>query len=356
MGPETSALLNSAREHFRHNRHSAAEGELRAILSQEPSNIYALLLLAGIHFRTGQFSEASAALNLVFQADPNQKDAIGLMALIRKAQGDFVGAAGLFERLINLGQAGPDIYSQLGSCWLEAGEAVPAGVAFKRAVELDRGNARNYYNLGLALKMAGKKLETFATFKRAIQLDPDFHDSYVQLWEQMRQLVFWNQGLPLLEQGLARHPESTQMKVMLAITYGNVGQPERAEELFKSALAADGLAGPPYAHWLQEAGRFEESIPVLQESIRRKPLQGQAYYNLAIAKCFEVDGKSLVELVAPLLTEESIDREERMFLYYALAKNYDQSKDYEQAMANYDLANNAAFEVFDCEANNASSG
>ncbi len=311
--------------------------------------------MAGIDFRRGSYTESIQCLDAVLGIDPDQAEAVGLLALIYKARGDYVSAANQFDRLTKLGQANAETYTELGSCWLSAGDAKLAGAAFMRAIELDRNTAKHYYNLGLALNMAGKSFETYATFKRAIQLDPDYHDSYVQLWEQMRQLVFWTEGLPLLEQGLSRHPQSTQLQVMLAVAYGSVGARDKAEELFKSAIALDPKAGPSYAHWLQENGRFEESVPLLKAAIRRNHKQGQAYYNLATANCFDMDGSQLVDLIHPLLTDASVEQEDRMFLYYALAKSYDRVKDYEQAMANYDLANETAFEVFGCKVTNETS-
>jgi tetratricopeptide (TPR) repeat protein len=355
MSPDTSALLISARDHYRQNRLVEAQAQVRIVLQDDPANLPALLLMAGIDFRRGSYTESIQCLDAVLGIDPDQAEAVGLLALIYKARGDYVSAANQFDRLTKLGQANAETYTELGSCWLSAGDAKLAGAAFMRAIELDRNTAKHYYNLGLALNMAGKSFETYATFKRAIQLDPDYHDSYVQLWEQMRQLVFWTEGLPLLEQGLSRHPQSTQLQVMLAVAYGSVGARDKAEELFKSAIALDPKAGPSYAHWLQENGRFEESVPLLKAAIRRNHKQGQAYYNLATANCFDMDGSQLVDLIHPLLTDASVEQEDRMFLYYALAKSYDRVKDYEQAMANYDLANETAFEVFGCKVTNETS-
>ena len=349
MAPNTFARLAGAHAHFKQNRFPAAESEVRAILSEEPGNLAAQTLLGAIYFKMGRLVQAEQLLDAVHQTEPSQLDAIGLLGIIRKAKGDLPGAITLYQRLISLGHETADVYNQLGACWLEMGDAVAAGGAFKRAIELDRNAPHSYYNLGMALKLAGNSFETFSTFKRAVELDPNFLDNYVQLWQQMRQLLNWSEGLPILENGLRRHPDSTQLMVMLASTYGKVGRADKAEELFKLAARKHPSAGPPYAHWLQEEGRFEDSVPVLKEAIRLVPIQGQAYYNLAIAKCFEIDYRSLIDLIPPLLENQAIGMEGHMFLYYALAKNYDQEKKYELAMRNYDSANRLAFQLFNSQ-------
>ncbi|HEY3782646.1 MAG TPA: sulfotransferase [Fimbriimonadaceae bacterium] len=346
MGPNILAQLNLARDDFRNNRLEEAEEKLRQTLSLDPNNPYALTLLAGIRFRSQRSDEAAEIAEGVIRANGTHLDAVGLLAVIRKGQGRFKEAGDLFQNLVSLGQESVDLLTQLGLCRMESGDYIDAGIAFKRVVELDRNRAESYYNLGRALKMAGSSFETFATFKRAIQLNPQNHDSYVQLWEAMRLLLNWEEGLPLMEQGLRLNPDSPIMKVMLAVTFGKVGRKEEAERLFKAAAWADFNSALPYAHFLQEEGRFDESIPILEAAIKLSPIQGQAYFNLAMAKHYEYGGDSFNEILPKLVEEESLDTEQRMYLHYALAKSLDQAKNFEQAMKQYDLANAKAYSLY----------
>ena len=136
---------------------------------------------------------------------------------------------------------------------------------------------------------------------------------------------------------------------MVASTYGKVGRLKEAEALFKKASKIDAASSPPYAHWLQEEGRFKESVPLLTDSIRAQPIQGQAYYNLATAKCFEWDGETLIDRIPPLLKNDAIGIEGRMFLHYALAKSYEQNRNFELAMLSYDSANDHAYRAYNAK-------
>lgn len=338
--------LLAAQAFARQGRLAEAVGEARAALAEDPGSLPAGLLLAALLFRTGRLADAARPLVAILERQSEQPEALGLLAAIRKAQGDLTGAIELYQSLIRIGRGDADVYNGLGACWLELEDAIAAGNAFKRAIELDRTIAHSYYNLGMALSRAGRSFETFATFRRGIELAPSFHDGYVQLWQQARELLNWKEALPILESGLRRHPDSVQMRVMLAATYGKVGRTAEAETMYREARTMDPAAGPPYAHWLNEEGRFDEAAPILEEAIRANPIQGLPYYGLTVARRFEVAGTPLVDLALPLVGHKDLAAEEQMYLRYALAKAYEGAKDYERAMRHYDAANHLAYGLY----------
>ncbi len=349
MSSTLSTHLLAAQQLLRANQIQAAELQLRQALKLDPQNSSALSMLGVVLLKSGRLDEAESILREVHEKHPQAAEPMGLLAVICLAKSDPNGAASMFRLMIASGHESADVQNQLGSCYLQLGDYVSASSAFKRAIEMDRNAAHSYFNLGMALKSAGSSFETFTTFQRSIELNPNFVDAYVELWHQMRLQLNWREGLPILEEGLARHPQSVQLQLALASTYGKVGQADQASRLFQKAMSSDPAAATLYAHWLQEEGQFEPSIPVLKESIRRKPLQGQAYYNLTIAKCFELDNRSLIEEAKPLLENASINLDEKMFLQYALAKSFEQRKDFESAMHHYDQANSIAYQLFNSE-------
>lgn len=323
-----------------------AEQALHELIQSNPADPAPAVMLASLLLRSNRAQEADAALSRI---EFPVMESCALHGVVKQMQGDFAGAAARFKQAIELGGSTPDLYNQLGACHLALDDPVAAGAAFKRAVELDRTQAHSFYNLGVALSKAGNSYETFATFTRAIDLKPDFFEAYVQLWQQMRRLLLWTDGLPLLEQGLRMFPKSAYMMTMLGMTVGKLGQKDRAAQLFEAAVKLDPSSGPPYAHWLQEEGYFEASIPILETALKDKPLQGQGYYNLAIAKCFQFEGKPLTEITQALRSHSEISRDEQMFLEYASAKTYESQKDYAKAMHHYDEANRIAYELFNAK-------
>lgn len=338
--------IAAAQEHLRRNHLGPAEAEVRALLTRDPNNVQGRTLLGVIFLKSGRLSEAKLLLQATHESDPTFLEPIGLLAVIHRSENDPAGALKLFLEMVRLGHETADVTNQIGACFLAMDDAIAAANAFKRAIELDRNAAHSYFNLGIALDRAGKSYETFVTFRRSLELNPNSIETYVQIWAQMRRLLNWSEGLPLLEGGLIRHPNSTQIQVILASAYGKVGQPEKAEKLFQRAISHDPSVVPSYAHWLQEEGRFEESVPVLIQAIRQNPIQGQAYYNLTVAKRTDIDGEPLVEVLPRIENHPNLGNDERMFLHYALAKSHEQDKNFEQAIRQFDKANAIAYQLF----------
>jgi tetratricopeptide (TPR) repeat protein len=259
------------------------------------------------------------------------------------AQNKPLEAMPVLEGLLKDGQESAALFNCLGSCLLKLDDPIAAGRAFKRAVDLDRSQAASYYNLGLALKLAGSNFEAFATFQRALQIDPGLLDAYLQLGGQMKHASHLQTGIPILEQGLRLYPSSTDLMKLLASAYGRAGRFDEGEKLFRIAIETDPRVLPSYAHWLQEQGRFEESVPVLRKAVSENPNLGQAYFGLATARSYEAGmlGRVLKALEVPGSSDEN-----QMFLHYAAAKIYDHESDYQAAMSHYDKANALAYELF----------
>ena len=188
-------------------------------------------------------------------------------------------------------------------------------------------------------------MEAFHAFRKAAELEPELLPPYIELFAQAQHLLNWKEALPVLETGLRKHPHSVAMNVALAVTLGKLAMSDRAESVFDHALELGAMAGPPYAHWLQEEGRFDDSRRVLLETVDKDPSLGEAYHGLAVAKCFDIPNGALLDAALHALNENANRPESRMFLLYAVAKAYDDQSDFENAMRFYDLANLAAYEI-----------
>jgi tetratricopeptide (TPR) repeat protein len=352
MELDTNSELGLARRLCQENRLAFAEETLGKVLAREPENGQALTILGMVYARSSRMPAAQNLLETVLLRDPNQVEAICCLAIIRRAQNDFPSAIELFQRAIHLGQGTPETYNHLGVAWLGLPNASAAVDAFYKAIELNPASVQANFNLGMAQKQLGRNLEAFLAFKRTIELNPLFEPAYVQMHQQMHLLLNWRDGLPVLEAGFARMATSSVLAVQLAITYGKLGMTERAEELFQRACSLDPHALPAFANWLQEQGRFPDSIEILKESVRGFPVQGRAYFSLVEARVYDLDGVSLRKLMLPLLAQnQTLVPEEQMFLSYALAKISDREKNYGEAMEFYDRANSLAFGLYNSRVN-----
>jgi tetratricopeptide (TPR) repeat protein len=150
-----------------------------------------------------------------------------------------------------------------------------------------------------------------------------------------------------LEEGYRRIPTSIAIQDALAITYCRTNQKECGEDMFKSLLVQKPGFCHSYSLWLQEEGRFTESIALLNDWLLVEPVQGMAYFCLAEAKAFQFeDGASLIERAQGITDRPKLKAIDKMYLGYALGKAYEKEKEFEKAMRNFDEANDFAFHIF----------
>jgi tetratricopeptide (TPR) repeat protein len=309
------------------------------------------LVLAGvISARGNRLSEAETLLGRALAIDRDRVDALTWLAVVKRAQNDLPAAIRFLERSIHTRGDDPESINLLGICHLALGHAEAAVEWFSRAVTLAPNAAQSHFNLGMALRLQNRIHESAESFIRAVELAPEHAQNYLQAFKQLQQLSRWDDALRFLEEGLKRHPGSTILLEALATAYGRLGRIEEADITFKRAAKADPEVSIGYATWLQEQGRFEESVKALRNSLDLRPRQGAAYRGLAEAREFELDGQRLLDRALKLYEDRQIDEKSRMHLAYAIAKAYDQGGEFEQAMRYFDIANEAAYRAYPASA------
>jgi tetratricopeptide (TPR) repeat protein len=339
-------LFQLAKSQYERGQLPLAEQTARLALEADTTQLEARLLLGIILTKTKRFEAAAQELEQVLNVDENHYSALTWLALTRKSQNAFEEAIRLSKRAIALNDSDVTALNTLGLCQLSMRIPVDAIATFRRVLELDPQSGACYHNLGLALRLNDQTALAIDAFKKAVELAPDRIENYVRLSEVLAVFSAWNDVVVCLKEGLRRHPNSVNLMVTLANAYGSARNAEAAEELFKRARDLDPAASQAYGLWLQEQDRFEDSMDVFAESLRLRPNQGRAYYGLAEAKRFTLDGERLIDRMLKVLEQPNLNTSDRMHLAYALGKAFDQEKNYEQAVRYFDLANEAAFRIF----------
>jgi len=154
-------------------------GVVRQIVEQANQSDVAAVRQAASHAAGGRWSQVAPALAAVPAANP---DAGRLRALARFQSGDYVGAAADFEALFD---ASPN----------------DASLAFV---------------LGWARIGAGRQVAAASAFRSAAYLDPTLVPAHLALAETYVRLNQPALAVQALEAGLARLPQSVELKQMLA--------------------------------------------------------------------------------------------------------------------------------------------
>jgi tetratricopeptide (TPR) repeat protein len=331
-----------ARTYFDAGRSDAAQSILDGLLASQDAAPEVHVLAGVIAAQTGQLDEASSHLERALQVNPNQHDGLIWLANVRKSQREFDRAIALLRRALAIQPNDASVSTLLGICCLSAGEYKLAVESFLKVLKLEPRAAQAYFNLGLALRMQNRNQEALEAFLKALEYDPGRAQNYLQIFKQFQQLSRWSEAIDTLLEGRERHPQSPILAEALAAAYGRLNQPAKAESIYREMAQRDASSAIGYAKWLQEQGRFQDSVEVLESCISRDPLQGAAYRELAEAKAFS----NLLDRAVAAFSSNRVDDKNRMHLAYAIAKSYEFEEQFEEAMQYYDIANDLAYGLY----------
>lgn len=323
-----------------------AEAGLTSYVARHPSSSEGWALLGITRAKARQWEPARIALEGAVGLEPERSETLIWLAVVFRQLFRSEDAVPLLQRALAAKPDDHETLNLLGSCYLQLGQADLAEAAFRKSLDEEPRSASAMQNLGLSLRMQNRGDEALSAFRSAVELDPGQPQNHLQLAKQLQQLSQWEASLQVIEKALRTFPQSHLLKEALALTFGRLNRKEEAEETFKSLATRFPSSANAYAVWLQEEGRFEDSVPVLTDSLKLRPKQGAPYRNLVEAKQSQIDGKPILEKVSELSNDAEVGISDRMHLAYAGAKLYDRKGEYEEAMRWFDRANTLAYQVY----------
>lgn len=325
----------------------AAEEKLKSILMSEPSNPQARVILGIIYAKTRRYPLAIETLESVLQDYPEQFDSLIWLAVVKRAMAAFDGAIELCQKAIKLNSTDPTGHNTLGLCYLSSRRTEYALEAFQQAIKFAPKSAQSYHNLGLTLRLRDDPYEACRAFQKAIDLDPNNEGNYLQLYRQHLLISAFHDTILNLEEGHRRVPSSIAIEDALAMSYCRTNQKDRGEAMFKNLMVKKPGFCHSYSLWLQEEGRFKESVALLNQWLEIEPIQGMAYFCLAEAKAFQFeDGATLIDRAGAVVARPAVKPLDQMYLAYAMGKAYEQATEYKSAMGHFNRANDLAFQFF----------
>jgi tetratricopeptide (TPR) repeat protein len=337
--------LSQAVQAFREGRAAQAESQLRQLVLQAPKHPEVRFSLGLVLGRGGRWAEAEEQFGEVVSAQPNRTEALFWMALTKKHQGRANEAAELCERAVAVDPNNAVLWNELGLCRLTMNQAELAATAFGRALRRDPLKGVYRYNHGLALTRLDLIYKAKEAFEEAIRLEPTRVESYLELARILETLGQRDEAVAMLQRAVKRHPADLQLQTTLAAAHAYRGDSEKAEEIYRRAMEADPAYGHAMGPWMQQEGRFAESVACFETSIRAMPSQGLSYFGLAEAKVFEIDGESIIDRLVPLVDSDELDLKGRVYALYALAKAYERQGDWEMTIRTFDRANESAYRL-----------
>jgi Tfp pilus assembly protein PilF len=230
--------------------------------------------LALAHYRQGNLPFAEQLCGQLLSADPQNSTAWLLLGLIAEAAGKFEPAADYYRRALAIMPDMVEAHVNLGNVQRKTGRLEGAIASYQEALHLNPRYAEAHNNLGNVLRLQGNLGAALASFQRAVQHKPEFagaHDNLGLTWRAMGKL---NEAVASHHQALLIDPHHAEGHHNLAIALAAQGKRDEAMASYRQAIRLKpGLAEAHnnLASLLCQQDRFAEAKAHLQEALRLYP-------------------------------------------------------------------------------------
>ncbi|MFB3903118.1 MAG: tetratricopeptide repeat protein [Acidobacteriota bacterium] len=259
-------------------------------------------------------------------------------------QGQYAKAAAEFEQLVAANAKYEDGWRILGDCYLKLKKYAEATTAFQKALQLDNNQFASNYGLALAYYNSERYRDAIATLARAERLARTPKDQY-QVYRTRGSAYFnlqaFNEAASDLAKANSIQRANYQDSLQLGIAYYNIGKVEEAERYLRQALALNGssveakkyLAQMDYARAISAIERkdFAQAASLLRQHLADHPQDGDAWFNLGLARLFSNDLKGAEGAFLQSIKNEPDNWQAHDRLGYIYEKN----KDYQKALQHY---------------------
>lgn len=193
-------------------------------------------------------------------------------------------------------------------------------------------------NYGLAFLLQDKLDEAYQQLQRSISLKPGHKESLVGLARILKERNLLHEAANLLQDILKKDSQDKNVLVTLASVYIELSKTDEAQEIFEKILKNDpthtgALLG--FANLKIEMGDFKTAESFIHEALNIKEDNMQARFLLAQVKKAKPEDENIAKLNEFLEGPKTLHSHQRIPLYYALGKSYDDIKDFDKAFDFY---------------------
>ncbi|KAI6172414.1 Protein O-GlcNAc transferase [Aphelenchoides besseyi] len=304
---DSTGYLDFAHREYQASNYASAEKHCQTVLTTDPQNINALLLLSSIHFQLKNFDKSMHFSTLATRINPQCAEAFSNIGNVMKQRGDLAGALenyrlavqlkpDFIDGYINLAAAlvaygdleqavtaylnalqyNPELYcvrNDLGNLFKAMGRYEEAKVCYLKAIETQPHFSVAWSNLGCVFNAQNEIWLAIHHFEKAISLDPNFLDALVNLGNVFKEARIFDRAVSAYLRALALNPNHAVLLGQLACVNYEQGKIDQAIETYKRAIQ------------LQE--HFPDAYCNLANAYKEKGLvsEAESAYNRALQQC-----------------------------------------------------------------------
>ncbi len=175
----------------------------------------------------------------------------------------------------------------------------------------------------------------------AVEFEPDNLQVRVDYVQALRKRQKFHKALEQTKVLLKKAPENLQFRSLHAIECMQSGDYASAIDEFDSILEKlpnDPLTLTSKGHALKTSGQYQLAVESFRSAIKSKPGHGEAYYSLANLKVYSFKDDELASMREQEANDD-LSHMDRVYLYFALGKAYEDEERYEDSFRYYALGN-----------------
>ena len=317
------------------------------ILRDDPACAPAHLLRGVIAAKKGDGEAAKGHLTEVLKHDPRSGQAHLWLSMLFRKEGEKDLSLKHAQSASSINPRDPQIQNQLGLSLLDHYRHADAESCFRRALAFAPNVSVIHYGLGLAYQGLQKNPEAVAAFRRAGDLDPNSASTQTTLRQILMDELDPTGAVQCAKRVVALQPDSAEAKLWLARALVEDNKPSEAQPLVEAAMESDSknaLAYTLLGSVEQGLGDIEAADASFRKSIELAPDQGSAYAAWAANKKVRDVDLPLVKQMKTLAEKEDLPLQHRSQIHYAIGKASEDLANYEEAMRNFDAANQLAYQ------------
>ena len=329
---QLAALVNS-------RRYVELESKSLGLLARYPDAGLVWQLLAVSLSRQGK--DSLAALERAAELLPQDAAAHNNLGNALAVRGRFDEAMASFRQALLLRADFAEAHNNIGNVLLDLGQLDQAAASYRQALELKPDYAEACNNLGNASRGLGRLDEAVASLRQAIALRADFADAHNSLGMVLRDLARLDEAVASYHHAIELNPGFADAHSNLAIALRLQGRTAEAEASCRKALQINPASAATIvvlAEARADQGQFAEAEALFKRAIELEPESPEAWAAIPrLRRMTRDDSRWLAQ--AQRVAAQSLSPRQEAPLRYAIAKYFDDLKEFEQAFANYQRAN-----------------
>lgn len=249
-------------------------------MSQENSQVTALLKEAVALHQAGRLEEAGARYRAVLARAPAQFDALHLLGVVKRQQGDAQAAVDLIGQALRVNPGQATAHCNLGAALQDLGRSAQALASYDTALRLNPGYAMAHYNRGNALRKLGRPGEAIGGYERALALRPAYPEAWCNHAAAQLDIGDAQGALASSEQALAQRRPYADAACVRANVLFVLREFEAALQGYEEAIGADPRAAEAHTGRglaLHRLGRPLEALACFDTALRLRPGRWQGH-------------------------------------------------------------------------------